>query len=453
MCGIAVACSSSLMAPAVTHSMLTILQNRGDQTSGLAISGGCQPHEVIVVKGAGSPEQVIPPHMVPLLRGHACIGHNRYATVAGSNSAGAHPFHFRDLAVCHNGQVNNVDKLKAELMRGTNLAIGSDTEVIAALLGQMNGSLSDRLTAVCNMLKGSYVLTVLQSGGTIAIARDPGGNRPVSEGYIETDASPCYLAASETCAIEMVGGTVTGEIAPGEIRFIYPDRSTDSLRFAPEKPCHCIFELIYFQRPMSEFRGVSCLKFRIALGAELARENGLSADDNAYVVPVLNSGLGGAMGLASESRIEYYPLLINTGLVARTFIMPSQQMRAGGVDLKHFPARTKEGQRYHVVDDSIVRGTTIGPMVSMLRRNNPESIDVWIPCPMFMHRCVYGIDTPTDEELIANRMGGDVGAICNEIGADSLRFLSLEGLNRVIASFGWEPNHFCKACFDGNYPV
>ncbi len=454
MCGIAGASCIDLSAATLVLGMLEMQTNRGDDAAGIAISGGCEPNELRVVKGQGSPEEVFSERMRTLLLGRASIGHVRYPTSAGSGEAGAHPFHVGDIALAHNGNITNVDDLQGMLVPGTEkeMEFGSDTEYVAALLAQAKGTLHERITSVCTKLEGSYSLCILQSGGVVAYVRDPHGIRPLYTGHIEIDGRTAFLAASETCAIESVGGTVDGEVEPGEVVYVHPDGTVQRERFAPADPDNCIFEFIYFQRAFSKFRGVTCLDFRKALGAQLAREVGLLPDSDARVVPVLNSGLGGALGLYRESGIEYDPFLINVGK-RRTFLQPLQSMRVASVWSKHVPCRTEPGLRLLVVDDSIVRGTTIGPVVEVLRRNNPSSVEVFIPCPMFYCRCNLGIDTPTNEELIAHRLKGDVEAIRKEIGADKLHFLSLEGLDEVIRSFGWDPEDFCKACFDGNYPA
>jgi len=455
MCGIASAICPDLTAPRIVHKMLRVLQNRGNQEAGIAISGGCQTNDLIVCKGPGRPDDVFNPNAQQLLRGRASIGHARYATSGNKGSEGAHPFKFGDVAVCHNGNVVNTKELKKKLAKNTELTIGSDTEIIAALIAQAKGSLHKRITSVCSQLKGSYVLSVLQAGGTIAVARDPQGIRPAHVGQIKLGGKKfCHLVASETCAIEMVGGKVVGEIEPGTVQYFFPDNTTKVRRFAAKrKHAHCIFELIYFTRPMAEFNQVSSYTFDQALGRALARQMKLNADPNAIVIPVLKSGLCGALGLAQESGIKYDPILIDTGLSNRTFMERFQFERVNGNQLKHFPVRTPAGLRYIIVDDSIVRGTAGKSIIEVLRRNNPKSIELAIPCPMFVKRCRWGIDTATDKELIAYRHKGNITAIRKELGADALHYLTLENLKGVVAEFGWDPDEFCYECFGGKSPI
>lgn len=455
MCGIAAAVSNDLSAAGLVYGMLALLQNRAEEAAGIAISGGCH-EELLVAKGGGKVYQVFPDHIVPLLRGRSGIGHVRYSTNGGSNPKGAHPFLKGDVAVAHNGNLINTEELRQKLPRDANLEFGSDTEIIAEMIGRAKGDLYERIVQVCPQLKGSYTLTALDAHGTVAIARDPNGIRPGMLGrwVSENGAHEAVLAASESTPITHIGGQLLPDVAPGEVVLVHPDRCVERRQFASCTRCaFCIFEQIYFARPTSSFFGVSCFEFRKALGAELLREMGLDSDPNTVVMPILNSGLGGARGFAEAGGIRYDPAIINTGLAGRTFILPEQLMREMGVNAKHIMVDQPPGLTYVIIDDSIVRGTTLLPIIRLIRRYAPKRIIVAIPCPPFMHRCMYGIDTPSDEELIANRLHGEIDLIRQEIGADSLHYLSLGGLHNVVRSFGWDPKNFCMACFDGDYPV
>lgn len=443
-----------LNAPGIALTCMSYQEHRGKETSGIAIGGGCQ-RRINVVKGLGGPADIVDPGVVGALGGSHVIGHGRYCTSGISSPLGAHPFHKGDIAFAHNGQINNTEELLGRLPRGTHLDFGSDTEIVAAMFAATQGDLFTRISTVCEQLQGAYTFALITDDGTIVVVRDPYGIRPASVGEWSYEDRRVVFAASETTAFTnpQIGATILDDVAPGEVMFIHPDLNVERRRFAaPCRRASCIFEMIYFAQPDSEFFGVPCFDFRVALGMETAREMGLEDDGNSIVVPVMKSGLCGGIGVSRQSGILYHPMLIARG-DKRSFLQPGQGLRDLTVTGKHKAVRVKGGMRIIVVDDSVVRGTTGGPIADLVWSFGPSQVEMAIPCPQFRHKCVYGIDTRSGDELLSVRMGGDVSRMARELGVSRLHFLTMEGFFNVIRSFGWNPEDFCMACFNGDYPI
>jgi amidophosphoribosyltransferase len=351
-------------------------------------------------------------------------------------------------AVAHNGNISNAMKVRRELnKRGSIFQSTSDTEVIIHLVATSTyRTLLDKFIDALKQVEGAYSLVCLTSEGMIA-CRDPLGIRPLVMGRL----GDAYIFASETVALDVVGATYIRSVEPGEL-IIVSDRGVKSIRpFAPVGPRPCIFEHVYFARPDSIVDGTSVYSVRKRIGAELARENPIDAD---FVVPVPDSGVPAAIGYAQQSGIPFELGIIRSHYVGRTFIQPSDQVRHLGVKLKHNAnSALIEGKRLILVDDSIVRGTTSLKIVQMLRDAGAREVHMRIASPPTRHSCFYGVDTPERAKLLAAQM--NVAEMADYINADSLAFLSIDGLYRAVGEDIREesqPQH-CDACFTGDYPT
>jgi amidophosphoribosyltransferase len=347
------------------------------------------------------------------------------------------------IAIAHNGNLVNALPIRRELEgRGAIFSTTADSEVIVQLLARSREKQpEERLIDALSRVKGAWSLVVLTSDALIA-ARDPRGFRPLALGRLDGS----WVAASETCALDLIGATHERDLEPGELVVIRRGRLRSLHPFRVEDEKFCIFEHIYFARPDSNLNGHSVYEFRKELGRTLAREHPVAAD---MVVPVLDSGSTAAMGYAEESGIPYEQAMIRNHYVRRTFIEPTQSIRHFGVKVKHNAVRgLLSGKRVVLVDDSIVRGTTLTKIVNMIRAAGANEVHLRISSPPTIGPCHYGIDTPTREELIAHQHTVDeIRAI---MGADSLGYLGLEGLRRC----GERLKHgFCDACFSDDYPV
>jgi amidophosphoribosyltransferase len=327
--------------------------------------------------------------------------------------------------------------------RGAIFSTTSDSEVIVHLLARSReATLEERLIDSLSRVKGAFSLVMMTADSLIA-ARDPQGFRPLTVGRLDG----AWVVASETCALDLIGATYERDLDPGEVIVIRRGRLRTLRPFRPApRESFCIFEYIYFARPDSNLNGQNVYAFRKELGRVLAREHPVPAD---MVVPVLDSGTSAALGYAEESGIPYETALIRNHYVRRTFIEPSQSIRHFGVKVKHNAVRgILEGKRVVLVEDSIVRGTTLLKLVSMLRNAGAREVHVRVSSPPTIGPCHYGIDTPTREELIAHNYSPE--EIRQQIGADSLGYLSLEGLRRASAA---NKHGYCDACFSDDYPV
>ncbi|MCB9779113.1 MAG: amidophosphoribosyltransferase [Alphaproteobacteria bacterium] len=428
----------------VTYLGLHALQHRGQEGAGIACTDG---ETIRLSRGRGLVGEVFGGPQIAGLQGHAAIGHVRYSTFGEDSLRNVQPFVVRyqagQLAVAHNGNLTNAGLLREELeARGSIFGTSSDTEVILHLVAaSRQGTFINRLVDALMQVEGAYSLVLLNQDTLVAV-RDPHGFRPLVLGR----RGDAWVVSSESCALDLIGGTLVREIEPGEMVIIDRD-GVQTLRPFPRRVRKaCVFEHIYFARPDSTVFGRSVYETRLELGRLLAREHPVVAD---AVIPVPDSGVTGALGYAEESGIPYQRGLLRSHYVGRTFIEPSQQIRDFGVKLKLAPVRSVlQGKRVVVVDDSIVRGTTSRKIVRMLRESGATEVHLRITAPPTRGSCFYGVDTPTREELLAHRL--DTDGIRDYLGADSVGYLSLDALRQAE---GPDRGTFCEACFSLEYPV
>ena len=451
-CGV-VGVWGSADAAALTALGLHALQHRGQEAAGivsLAGQGQFHAHKGRGLVGDNFGDAAV----IAGLPGHAALGHNRYATTGETALRNVQPlyadFEFGGFAVAHNGNLTNAHVLKRALVRrGCLFQSTTDSEVFIHLIAiSLYSTVMDRLIDALKQVQGAYSLVALHNGALIG-ARDPLGVRPLVLGKLATGG---FVLASETCGLDIVGADFVRDVEPGEIVLI-DDSGVRSIRpFAkPESPRFCIFEYIYFARPDSIVEGTPVYDTRKRIGAELARESGVEAD---VIVPVPDSGVPAAMGYAAEAGIPFELGIIRNHYVGRTFIEPTDQIRNLGVKLKHSANRSMiEGKRVVLVDDSIVRGTTSRKIVEMVRAAGATEVHMRISSPPTTHSCFYGIDTPERAKLLA--ANHDVDEMARIIGADSLAFISLDGLYRALGRQGRDPKApaYCDACFTGDYAI
>ena len=434
----------------LTYYGLYALQHRGQEAAGMAVSDGSA---VLVYKELGLVSQVFDEAILQSLKGHLAIGHTRYSTTGSSTWENAQPS-FRtletggSLALGHNGNLTNTSEL-ARLVADLDPRLSSrgpivsttDSDLITTLLAaRPDVSLEAAAMAVLPLLKGAFCLTFMDEG-TLYAARDPHGVRPLVLGRLERG----WVVASETAALDIVGASFVREVEPGELIAI-DEHGLRRQQFAEPTPKGCLFEYVYLARPDTTIAGQSVYTTRVQVGRTLAFEAPVDAD---LVIPVPESGTPGAIGYAEQSGIPYGMGLVKNAYVGRTFIQPSQTIRQLGIRLKLNPLREViRGKRLVVVDDSIVRGNTQRALVRMLREAGALEVHVRISSPPVMWPCFYGIDFASRAELIASGMG--VEEIRSSIGADSLSFVSIEGLTGASAQ---RADRLCRACFDGNYPI
>jgi amidophosphoribosyltransferase len=428
----------------VTYLGLYALQHRGQESAGIASTDGTVFH---VEKAMGWVADVFSRERLKRLPGQRAIGHVRYSTAGSSNVRNAQPITANTahgpVAIAHNGNLVNAEELRAELERdGAVFQSSSDTEVILHLLARADGlTLVDQLAQALTRVRGAYTLLLLTREMVIGV-RDPSGFRPLTLGRL----GETWLLASETCALDLMEAQVVRDVDPGEI-LVIDARGLTSLRpFRPAERLQCVFEYVYFARPDSILWGHNVHRVRKMMGHQLAREHPVEAD---LVIPVPDSGVGAALGFSEESGLPYDTGLVRNHYVGRTFIEPQQGIRHFGVKVKLNPNReVLEGRRVVVIDDSIVRGTTSRKIVRMVRAAGAREVHVRISSPPIQWPCYYGIDTPTRKELIGS--SHRVHEIQRYLGADSLGYLSLEGM---LKATGADPEHFCHACFTGQYKV
>jgi amidophosphoribosyltransferase len=386
------------------------------------------------------------------LKGSFAIGHNRYSTAGGAGARNIQPL-FADLegggiALAHNGNLTNSLGLRAGLVRaGAIFQSTSDTEVIIHLAARSKfGPVVHRLIDALKQVEGAYSLVALTSKKLIGV-RDPWGVRPLVLGVL--DGAP--ILASETCALDIIGADYVRDIAPGEMVVITKDGIESLHPFSKQPHRFCVFEYIYFARPDSIVDGRNVYAARKRIGVELAREKSVSAD---MVVPVPDSGVPAAIGYSEEAKIPFELGIIRNHYVGRTFIEPQDGIRHFGVRKKHNPNRaTLAGKRVILIDDSIVRGTTSKKIVQMVRDAGAAEVHFRVASPPTSHSCFYGVDTPNTDHLLAHGM--DVEEMRRFIGADSLAFVSMDGLYRAMGEDGRDgaKPQFCDACFSGDYPI
>jgi amidophosphoribosyltransferase len=437
-------------ASAIVALGLHALQHRGQEAAGITSYDGRAFHSHRAmghVAGNFDKDDVI-----RALAGTASIGHVRYSTTGETALRNVQPL-FAELAsggfaVAHNGNISNAMRVRGELnRRGSIFQSTSDTEVIIHLVATSSyRTLLDRFIDALKRVEGAYSLICLTAEGMIA-CRDPLGIRPLVMGRL----GDSYIFASETVALDVVGATYIRSVEPGELIEVSDQGLRSHRPFAPVRPKPCVFEHIYFSRPDSVIDGHSVYSVRKGIGRELAIESPVEAD---YVVPVPDSGVPAAIGFAQQSGIPFELGIIRSHYVGRTFIQPSDQVRHLGVKLKHNAnSALIRGKRIVLVDDSIVRGTTSLKIVQMMREAGAREVHMRIASPPTRHSCFYGVDTPERAKLLAAQMS--VAEMNNYIKADSLAFVSIDGLYRAIGEDGREesePQH-CDACFTGDYPT
>src|SRR5256886_10604537 len=389
------------------------------------------------------------------LRGTLAIGHTRYSTAGDSALLNAQPIMVQSnkgqVALAHNGNLVNAPEIRARLeAQGSIFQTNSDTEVIVHLIAlSKEHTLPEAMADALRRVEGAFSLVMISSDRIFA-ARDPRGFRPLAMGRIsqqEGQKQDTIVFASETCAFDLIGATYEREVKPGELVVVGPEGITSRFYTSAAPQSSCIFEHVYFSRPDSLVFGRAVQESREELGRQLAREAPADAD---IVVPVPDSGVTAAMGYASESGIPFRFGLIRNHYIGRTFIEPRQTVRDFGVKLKLNPVRSLlEDKRVVLIDDSIVRGTTSRKIVRMIRNAGAKEVHMRISCPPTISPCFYGVDTPSQQELIAANKS--VEEIRKYIGADSLSYLSLEGLKKACGE--GEKTSYCSACYTGSYPT
>jgi amidophosphoribosyltransferase len=437
-------------APALAALGLHALQHRGQEAAGIVTFDGQQFHIERHIGLVG--DNFAKPAVMARLKGNRAIGHTRYSTTGGQVLRNVQPmfaeFHGGGFAVAHNGNLTNALTLQRQLqLRGSIFQSTSDTETVIHLVATSSkGQLVDRFIDALRQIEGAYAFVGLSDKKLIGV-RDPLGVRPLVLG--DVDGFP--VLASESCALDIIGGRVIREVEPGEM-VVITDEGIESIRpFADVSSRFCIFEYVYFARPDSVFGGTSVYAVRKSIGRELAREAPVEAD---VVIPVPDSGTPAAMGFAEQAGLPFDLGIIRNHYVGRTFIQPTDAIRHMGVKLKHNPNRAViEGKRVILVDDSIVRGTTSQKIVQMVRDAGAAEVHMRIASPPTTDPCFYGVDTPEKAKLIAARM--TIPELTHYINVDSLAFLSIDGLYRAVGQDGRNPERpaFCDACFTGEYPT
>ncbi len=449
------------------------LQHRGQESAGLISSDG---EQMFVHRSMGLVQAGFSPGDLERLSGRLAIGHVRYSTSGASHIRDAQPFavdyRFGSLAIAHNGNLTNHAQLRRGLEAGGSIfQTGGDTEAIVHLIAVSEGrSFEERAVDALRQVRGAFSLVLMTENALLAV-RDPRGFRPLCLGLLPVsgsrqggEAKPAYAVASEPSSFDLIGARWLRDLEPGEMIVIDDDGLRSSHPLASAEPSTCLFEYVYFARPDSHIDSIHVYQARKRSGRRLIAEHPVVTDDGVetVVVPVPDSGVAAALGVAEGARVAFEMGLIRSHYVGRTFIEPQQSIRHFGVRLKLNPnAGALRGRRVIVVDDSIVRGTTSRKLVSMLRGAGAREVHVRISSPPTAWPCYYGIDTPRRAELIAAKHS--VEQIREYLTADSLGYLSLEGLREAVAeaAAAADPDappcsgrgRFCDACFSGRYPV
>src|SRR5437667_2293189 len=454
-CGV-VAVYANPEASKLAYLGLHALQHRGQESAGIVSSDGTRLH---VYKHMGLVADIFTEEALERVPGTAAIGHTRYSTAGDSSLHNAQPILVEcnkgRIALAHNGNLVNAQFVRTKLeQQGSIFQTNSDTEVIVHLVAQSKEqTLPEAIADALRRIEGAFSLVLMTRDRVFAV-RDPRGFRPLAMGRISVPATEqeagrkdAIVFASESCAFDLIGATYEREVKPGEMVVVGPE-GIYSRYYAPKgEQSNCIFEHVYFSRPDSIVFGRPVVESREALGRQLAKESPVEAD---IVVPVPDSGVTAAMGYSAESGVPFRFGLIRNHYVGRTFIEPEQSVRDFGVKLKLNPVRSLlEGKRVILIDDSIVRGTTSRKIVRMVRNAGAREVHMRISCPPTISPCFYGVDTPRKNELIA--ANNTVEEIRRYIGADSLSYLSLEGLKK--ACHDGEKTTYCSACYTGKYPT
>jgi amidophosphoribosyltransferase len=423
---------------------LYALQHRGEESSGIITRNGKKVH---LHKALGLVRDVFDEKIIRTLRAELAVGHVRYSTTGSSNIKNTQPFYVKskigDIAIAHNGNLTNALYLCRELENnGALFQSTMDSEIIAHLLAHcQNNNVKDAIIWALSKLEGAYSL-VLMLNDILIGARDTYGFRPLCLGKLDA----AYILASETCALDLIGAQYIRDIEPGEIVFIRKDGIESVKPFKKTQHAFCIFEYIYFARPDSNIFGHNVYMARKKLGGQLANEFPAEAD---LVMPIPDSGTFAALGFSEASKIPFEFGMIRNHYIGRTFIQPSQDIRDFRVKIKLNPLKeVLNGKKVALIEDSIVRGTTSKIRVKTLRQAGAKEVHMRISCPPLRFPCFYGIDFPTKKELIASEH--DVEWVRNFIKADSLEYLSLEGM---LNSMPLPKENFCTACFTGKYPL
>ena len=437
-------------AAKLTYLGLHALQHRGQEGAGI-VSGELSAEFFSRHHARGLVADVFNEDALHDLSGPRAIGHVRYSTAGGTGPQNVQPFKVDTLrgplSIAHNGNLVNFEEIRRDLEReGAIFSTRSDTEVLVHLLARARAPrIEDRVREACTQVEGAYTVLIMHKEGMIGV-RDPNGYRPLVLGKV----GDARVLASETCALELIGGVFEREVEPGEMVCIGLDGTVRSERLyhAPGATSQaCIFELVYFARPNSRIFASDVYEARRQMGMQLARESTPEAD---LVMPVPDSGVPAALGFSEQAGLPFRHGLLRSHYVGRTFIEPTQSIRNFGVKLKLSAVRSVvEGKRVIVIDDSVVRGTTSRKIVEIIRNAGAREVHVRISAPPTQFPCFYGINTPTREELIAARMSID--EITDYLGADSLAYLSVAGLHQAVNDRLGPERRFCNACFSGRY--
>jgi len=428
---------------------LYALQHRGQEAAGIAVADG---RAMSIHKGVGLVSQVFTQPVMERLNGDYAIGHTRYSTTGSSSERNAQPFMIETmhgpLALAHNGNLVNSAELRDELMQqGVGLSSSSDTEVMTMMLARNGGATwEERIKIAMKKWVGAYSLVILTRDCVYAV-RDPWGFRPLCIGLLPSGG---HAVASETGALQTLGCDAIRDVKPGEIVALSNSALTVTQALPMVQPtAMCVFEHIYFARPDQIWGGIGVHKVRQRLGEELAREYGSEIGREAdVVIPVPDSSVPAAIGFSHVSGIPYNDGFIKNRYVGRTFIEPTDSLRKRGVALKfNVINENVRDKRVVMIDDSIVRGNTTGPLIKLLRNAGAKEVHVAITCPPIAHPCFMGVDMGKHADLIAHKR--TVDEICQFVGADSLYYLSLNGMMRAVGS----EDGYCQACFTGQYPI
>ncbi len=431
---------------------LHALQHRGQESAGIVTSNGMTLN---MHKSMGLVADIFTEDKLAKLHGTLAIGHTRYSTAGDSSLLNAQPIMVQSnkgmMALAHNGNLVNAQEIRSRMEgQGSIFQTTSDTEIIVHLIAlSKEQTLPEAMADALRRVEGAFSLVMI-SPDRIFAARDPRGFRPLAMGRIPAqpgEKQSTVVFASETCAFDLIGATYEREVKPGELIVVGPEGITSRFYATPMAQSSCIFEHVYFSRPDSRVFGRPVQESRENLGRQLAREAPADAD---LIVPVPDSGVTAAIGYAAESGIPLRFGLIRSHYVGRTFIEPRQTVRDFGVKLKLNPVRSLlEGKRVVLLDDSIVRGTTSRKIVRMIRSAGAKEVHMRISCPPTISPCFYGVDTPSKKELIA--ANNSLEQIREYIGADSLAYLSLEGMKKACGD--GEKTTYCTACYTGKYPT
>lgn len=452
-CGVYGIFGTEVSAAKLAYFGLFALQHRGQESAGIATFDG---DEFFIHKNMGLVTQVFDEDILNALPGTIGVGHTRYSTTGTSRIVNAQPVVVDTpqgkMALAHNGNLVNTIALREQVLStGMNLESTTDSELIAHRIVQeltQGKSLSDAVAEACRSCEGAFSLVIGTKNGLIGV-RDSHGIRPLVIGTLKSmgkEGETQYVLSSETCGLDIIGATYLRDVEPGELVWI-DQVGIHSVHWQQNvEPKLCIFEMIYFARPDSQMHAESLYSYRLRLGKHLAQESFVDAD---IVIAVPDSGVPAAIGYSQESGIAYAEGLIKNRYVGRTFIQPTQQMREQGIRMKLNPLPdVLAGKRVIIIDDSIVRGTTSRKIVKALRDAGATEVHMRISSPPVTHPCFYGIDTDSQDQLIAATK--TVAEIAEQINVDSLSFLSWEGM---LEATGENINHFCSACFTGKYPV